>query len=244
VKEEIAFLEENGIGLPWVANALDNEAGTHANDMYSYMCLAVLPVVEHFDAAVLERQINFPTEPETQFRWFLAMQNEVRKYLALSIQARWEQRFRRWLRSYVWTQTLGNKEADALKTAKWDELSKILKRHRGISLEDLPDGPVLQDLTNVSNIIRHGDGPSVAKHFKAHPERWVNPAFGTPVPRMEVWKEDEVTDYLTVTDEDLRTYGAAASNFWKRIDNEYLLNALLKGWIQPEAIRLRAEGRS
>lgn len=244
MKDQVEFLRANGIGQGWEANTLDGEARKHANDMVSYLCLAVLPVVEHFEAAVFERQVNFPDEPEPQFRWFLGMQNEVRKYLALSIQARWEQQFRRWQKSYVWTQTLGDQTADRLKTAKWDVLEKALGDYRKVSLSDLPDGPLLKDLITVANIVRHGDGPSVAKHFRAHPERWINHAYGTPAPRMEIWKDDEVTDYLTVTDSDLRAYGCAAANFWKRIDNEYLLNALLKGWIEPEAIRMREEENS
>ncbi len=241
MKAEADFLVRNGIGDPWRANALDGEARKNANDMLSYLVLAVLPVVEHFEAAVAERQINHPDEPELHFRWFLAMQNEVRKYLALSIQARWEQQFRRWLRSYVFTQTIGPKASERIKVAKWDELEKSLKEFRGFSLAELPEGPVLKDLIVVANIVRHGDGPSVAKHFGENPTRWINPAFGTPVPREEIWQSDEVTDYLTVTDADLRTYGCAAANFWKRIDNEYLLDALRKGWIKPDLIRLRVE---
>jgi hypothetical protein len=51
VKAEADFLAQNGIGHPWRANALDGEARKNANDMLSYLVLAVLPVVEHFEQA-------------------------------------------------------------------------------------------------------------------------------------------------------------------------------------------------
>ena len=116
----------------------------------------------------------------------------------------------------------GEPYAEELKRAPFDKLEKALRKLRNVDFSEIPEGQDLLELVLVGNVARHGDGPSVIrlKEFRPHP--WRNEAFARPDPDFIYLEEDEVTDFLIVSPEDIQRYATAAIMFWQRVNGSYL----------------------
>jgi hypothetical protein len=93
----------------------------------------------------------------------------------LSIQSMWEQQLRACLKRCAQELTTDSSQIARVLTARWEDLDGIFKSLRGIGLRDFLKYAELDLLHLVGNVCRHGDGASLEKLSKSHPELWPPP---------------------------------------------------------------------
>ena len=93
----------------------------------------------------------------------------------LSIQALWERQLRTYLAGCARNLRSDETLAKKAMTAHWEELDELFKGLRGISLSEFDQYPDLDYLQVIGNACRHGDGPSLRRLSKMHPELWPRP---------------------------------------------------------------------
>src|SRR5258708_19230909 len=114
-------------------------------------------------------------------------------------------------------------QASRVLTARWEDLDGIFKAFRGIALKDFLEYADLDLLHLVGNVCRHGDGTSLQKLAKSHPELWP-PPISPPViiDDFPIPPPPPTIDNLSIPRALLSRFVSAIASFWD--ETEYIYN--------------------
>ncbi|CUX70552.1 MULTISPECIES: hypothetical protein [Agrobacterium] len=141
-----------------------------------------------------------------------AVRRETTVAFSLAIQSIWERQLRGYLQRCV--AELYPKRADLhdmTQSNKWVVVEALFLNLRGVALTSFPSYSVLSTLHLLGNAARHGEGQSVTKLRREHPEFWPEMPFGDYTPLVHLGK-------LLVTLEHLRHFSEAIGAFWDEIE--------------------------
>ncbi len=121
------------------------------------------------------------------------------------------------------TLTADPAQASRVLTARWEDLDGIFKAFRGIALKDFLEYADLDLLHLVGNVCRHGDGTSLQKLAKSHPELWP-PPISPPViiDDFPIPPAPPTIDNLSIPRALLSRFVSAIASFWD--ETEYIYN--------------------
>jgi hypothetical protein len=141
----------------------------------------------------------------------------------LSIQSMWEQQLRAYLKRCAQELTADSSQVARVLTARWEDLDGIFKSLRGIGLRDFLEYADLDLLHLVGNVCRHGDGASLEKLSKSHPELWPRPV-SPPViiDDLHFPPAPPSVDTLNIPRALLSRFVGAIVSFWE--ETEYIYN--------------------
>ena len=142
---------------------------------------------------------------------------------SLSIQSMWEQQLRAYLKRCAHELTADSSQVARVLTARWEDLDGIFKSLRGIGLRDFQEYADLDLLHLVGNVCRHGDGASLEKLSKSHPELWPPPV-SPPViiDNVHFPPAPLSVDTLNIPRAFLSRFVGAIVSFWE--ETEYIYN--------------------
>ncbi|QSI33382.1 hypothetical protein GNX71_28965 [Variovorax sp. RKNM96] len=157
----------------------------------------------------------------------------------LAIQSLWE----RQLRSYLQACAKDLKVPGAFeraKASKWTEVEALFEELRGAPLAAFAEYPDLSLLHLLGNVCRHGEGASLEKLYKSHPELWPSRLPWSDVPPPPEWSFVPTVDGLEIDRALLRQLVNAIVSFWEEADCLYMENFTT---YHPSALKRRDELR-
>jgi hypothetical protein len=195
---------------------------------YRQVAQAFLSDVVEPALAALDAKIRALKESEDDFAPFIEshVQDVLRAStmaFCLSIQSMWEQQIRAYLKRCARELTGDPAQAARVSSARWEDLDGIFTSLRGIALKDFLEYPDLDLLQLVGNVCRHGDGTSLEKLAKSHPEFWPPPV-SPPViiDGVIIAPAPRTVDTLQIPRALLSRFVGAIVSFWD--ETEYIYN--------------------
>ena len=140
------------------------------------------------------------------------VRRETTAAFSLAIQSIWERQLRGYLHQCA--AELHPNRTDLLQKAQsstWADVEALFLELRGVALSDLPPYGVLSTLHLLGNAARHGEGQSVTKLRRLHPEFWPAMPLGDYTPLVHLGQ-------LLITVEHLRHFSEAIGAFWDEIE--------------------------
>ncbi|MBP2612365.1 hypothetical protein [Agrobacterium pusense] len=141
-----------------------------------------------------------------------AVRRETTAAFSLAIQSIWERQMRGYLHRCA--AELHPQRTELLQRAqsnKWAEVEALFLELRGVALTDFPPYGALSTLHLLGNAARHGEGQSVTKLRRQHPEFWPEMPLGDYTPLVHLGQ-------LLITVEHLRHFSEAIGAFWDEIE--------------------------
>lgn len=167
----------------------------------------VMPVLGKF-SPISREEVGGPRKTLTQIardNTFNALCHETCLSLALSMGAMFERQFRSWL-----NQNLPG--VPAVHTVGLDQLLELLSTVRCVDLE--LEVSTLRELWLLSNVARHGDGPSARKFYDLNQTPWnhIHPEL-----RHRYFESGLQARTMRVNQSDLARYHLGIACFWNKL---------------------------
>lgn len=131
---------------------------------------------------------------------------EARLSFALIMGATFERQLRFWLAATA------KQQRYVIEKSNFEKLTILLREIKSLDLNALPEGADLQELWNVVNVARHGDGNSAIKLSETRPEFWSHVDCGL---KDRYFGSGLRVHTMRISDDDLARYFRATAAFWQ-----------------------------